>query len=312
MSDRAVRIGTRGSKLARWQTDLAERLLREAHDGLVAEQIRISTAGDRDRAASLAQIGGTGLFVKDIEAALLAGRIDLAVHSLKDLPTTQPEGLALAAVLAREDPHDVLVTRDGVSLDELPGGATIGTSSPRRKAQLLRARPDLAVSPLRGNVPTRVAAVAEGAIDGAVLAQAGLARLGLADEATTWPIPFDVMLPAPGQGAIAVEIREGDERLSELLAPLNHAETQTCVRAERDVMRILGGGCHTPMGALATLRAGRLCLNATVAAPDGSRVVRHTAHGTQSEPDALAAEVALALLNAGAADLLPSGEAADE
>ncbi len=256
-----VRIGTRGSALALWQAHHVRDLLQRAWPDLVVEVVVFTTRGDRELSRPLPEIGGKGLFTEELEAALRVGTIDLAVHSLKDLPTEMPEDLTLGAVPPREDPHDVFVSRHGVPLDRLPERPTIGTSSNRRAAQLLLIRPDAQILPLRGNVDTRVrkALDPEGPYDGVVLARAGMARLNLLDHVTQ-VLPFDVMLPAPGQGALGVQCRAGDERVLRLLAPLDDPTTRAAVTAERAFLVGLGGGCAMPVAALATVSDGRVHL----------------------------------------------------
>ncbi|NPA90897.1 MAG: hydroxymethylbilane synthase [Chloroflexi bacterium] len=256
-----VRIGTRGSALARWQADHVRDLLLRAWPDLSVEVVVFTTRGDRELAKPLPEIGGKGLFTQELEDALRAGEIDLAVHSLKDLPTEMPEDLTLAAVPPREDPHDVLVSRHGLSLDALPPHPTIGTSSNRRAAQIRLARADARIEPLRGNVDTRVrkALAPDGPYDGVVLARAGLVRLGLIEHITQ-VLPLDVMLPAPGQGALGVQCRAGDDRVLRLLAPLDDPRTRAAVLAERAFLAGLGGGCALPVAALGQVRDGRVHL----------------------------------------------------
>jgi hydroxymethylbilane synthase len=298
-------LGTRGSRLALAQGELVAGRLRRAAPGVEVELAVISTEGDRVQAGPLPS-WGHGVFVRDLEHALLDGRIDLAVHSLKDVPAALPDGLALVAVPPRADPGDVLVTRDGRSLDALPRGARAGTSSLRRAAFLLAHRADLRVVPVRGNVDTRWRKLLDPdtGLDALVLAAAGLDRLGLAG-APRAPIPYDVLLPAPGQGALALEARAGDERVASLAAHVDDPATAAAVRAERRILADLEGGCRLPVAALAQpLRGGRLSLAAAVAAPDGSRSVRFEATGALDDPDALGAAVAAELRARGAGDLL--------
>ncbi len=256
-----VRIGTRGSALARWQAEHVRELLLRAWPDLMVEIVVFTTRGDRELAKPLPEIGGKGLFTQELETALRGGEIDLAVHSLKDLPTDMPEDLVLAAVPPREDPHDVLVSRHEVPLDHLPVHPTIGTSSNRRSAQIRLVRPDAHVIPLRGNVDTRVrkALVPDGPYDGVVLARAGLVRLNLTDRITQ-VLPFDVMLPAPGQGALGIQCRADDERLLRLLAPLDDPATRAAVTAERAFLAGMGGGCAIPLAALGTVSDSRVHL----------------------------------------------------
>ncbi len=256
-----VRIGTRGSALARWQAEYVRNLLQQAWPDVTVEVVIFTTRGDRELAKPLPEIGGKGLFTQELEDALRAGAIDLAVHSLKDLPTEMPADLVVAAIPPREDPHDVLVSRHQRPLDALPLHPTIGTSSNRRAAQIRLARADARIVPLRGNVDTRVrkALAPDGPYDGVVLARAGLVRLGLTEHIAQ-VLPFDVMLPAPGQGALGVQTRVGDERMRHLLAPLDDLPTRAAVLAERAFLAGLGGGCALPVAALGQVRDGRVYL----------------------------------------------------
>lgn len=293
---RTLRVGTRASALARTQTDLVAAAL----DAPV-EIVPISTEGDRTNAA-LAQIGGTGVFVSALREALLRGDIDVAVHSYKDLPTASADGVVMAAVPRREDPRDVLVARGGLTLGELPAGARIGTGSPRRAAQLRALGLGLSVVAIRGNVDTRLGKVASGELDGVVLAYAGLRRLGREGEASEVLDPIQV-LPAPAQGALAVECRADDDTARELLAALDHADTRTAVLAERALLTALEAGCSAPIGALAEIAEGdtgpEVFLRGSVTAVDGSDAVRLSATGATTD----AAEVGRRL----AADLLADG-----
>jgi len=293
---RTLRIGTRASALARTQTDLI------AHElGAPVDIVPITTEGDRSTAA-LAQIGGTGVFVSALREALLGGDIDVAVHSYKDLPTAAADGIVLAAVPAREDPRDVLVARDGLTLGELPAGARVGTGSPRRAAQLRALGLGLEVVAIRGNVDTRLGKVASGEVDAVVLAYAGLRRLGRGFEATEVLDPIQV-LPAPAQGALAVECRTSDDEARALLAGLDHADTRSAVAAERALLAALEAGCSAPVGALAEIAEGdsgtEVFLRGSVTAVDGSDAVRLSATG----PTAHAEDVGRRL----AADLLADG-----
>lgn len=304
-------IGTRGSRLALVQAGAVADMLRRAAPHADVRLEVISTEGDRVKSGPLPS-WGSGVFVRDIEYALLDGRIDLAVHSLKDVPAEVPEGLALVAVPPRADAHDVIVTADGRSLDELPEGARVGTSSLRRAAFLRASRPDLRYVSVRGNVDTRWRKLldpAEG-LDALILASAGLDRLALA-EARRMPIPFEVLLPAPGQGALGLEARAGDERTAALAALVDDAPTAAAARAERRVLRDLEGGCRLPVAALGQpTAAGTLVLTAAVASPDGVHVLRHQEEGPIGEAEALGARVAEVLRQRGAVDLLQaaSGE----
>jgi hydroxymethylbilane synthase len=297
-----IRLATRGSDLALAQARLVALWLRE-RCGCEAELLPITTRGDR-LPGSLARLGGKGLFVKEIEEAVLAGRADLAVHSAKDLPADRPDGLELAAFPERADPRDALVTRaGGGSLDALPRGARVGTGSLRRAAQLRALRGDLDVVPLRGNVPTRLRRLETGDLDAVVLACAGLERLGLAARIDERLAP-ERMLPAVAQGILALEVRRGDP-LAKELAALNHAPTEACARAERGVLVGLGADCTVPLGAHAERDpGGELRLRALLADPSGAQLVRAEARGPSGRAAELGAEVARALLARGGAELL--------
>jgi len=297
-----LRIGSRGSALALWQAEFVrDWLAREA--GAAAEIVSIRTAGDHFQQGSVAKIGLKGVFIKEIEDALLAGQVDLAVHSLKDVPTEIPAGLSLVAVPLREDARDCLVSRSGAGLMALPRAALVGTSSLRRQAQLRRARPDLAVVELRGNVDTRLRRVEEGAMDAALLAYAGIKRLKQ-EARVAEVLSAEVMLPAVGQGALAIEARADDRNLAALLAPLEHGATRTAVSAERAVLAALEGGCQVPLGAWGRVENGRLVLDACVCAVDGSEIVRDRAEGAIERPEALGRALGEKLLAAGADRLL--------
>ena len=287
-----LRLGTRGSRLARAQTDWVAAKLRAHVPDVELELIPIETFGDVHHDVALTPELGQSFFTKEIESALLEGRIDVAVHSCKDLATVLPDGLRLSAIPEREDPRDVLVSRAG-TLAELPSGARVGTSSPRRKGFLTAARPDLDVVDLRGNVPTRVRAVDEGRLDAAVLAAAGLRRLGMAERITEWLEP-PVMTPAAAQGALAIQTRVGDEAANALVAPLDHAPSRAEVTAERACLRCLEAGCHAPLGALARISETTLRLDAALLAPEG--LVRADAWGGADDAEALGAAVAETLL----------------
>jgi len=298
-------IGTRGSALALAQAEGVAAALRRARPGITVRLERIRTAGDRLADAPLGPAGGKGLFVKEIEEALLAGRVDLAVHSLKDLPADLPLGLALAAFPSREDPRDVLVARGGGSLEALPEGAAVGTGSLRRQAQLLQLRPDLKVVPIRGNVDTRLRKLDAGEVEAILLAAAGLRRLGLEARITEY-LPPDRMVPAIGQGALAIEVRERDlgGALGEAVRALDHAETRAAVAAERAFLRALGGDCKTPVAAHATLAAGRITLRGVVASWDGRQAARGEVAGPAPEGERLGATLAEDLLARGGRAIL--------
>lgn len=303
MKERLI-IGTRASALALWQTDFVARRLRALLPGLEVEVRHIETLGDRVRDRALSLVGGKGLFVKEIEEALLAGEVDLAVHSLKDMPTEQPPGLVLGAILERADPRDALVSSLGTGdLAALPPGARVGTSSLRRRAQLLAARPDLQVSDLRGNVDTRLRKLYRGEYDAVVLAVAGLARLGH-EEAFDQALPPEVMLPAVGQGALCVEVRADDAATLGRLAPLDHRPTRQATVAERAMLRRLEGGCQVPIGAYGQVDGGHLRLRGLVASPDGGRVLRDEVQGPAAEAERMGTLLAEQLLAAGAGEIL--------
>lgn len=291
-----VTLGSRGSALALAQTRWVAERLQEAHPGLEVAVEIFSTAGDRIQNRPLPAIGGKGLFTRELEEALLDGRIDGAVHSLKDLPTEMAPGLALGAVPARENPADLLVSRFGGGLADLPPGALVGTSSPRRRAQLARLRPDLRFTDLRGNVTTRLRKVREGVVDATVLAAAGLARLGLLEEADGWALPPELMLPAPGQGALALQLRDGDARMAELAAALHDPETAHAVAAERAVLAALGTGCSAPVGALARMEGDMLVLHACFGGEDNRPQARRRL-AAAGVPDTLGQDMAARLLN---------------
>ena len=294
MSTRPLRIGTRGSAMALRQTALVQDRLLRAHPDLAAaggvEIVTIRTTGDRVQDRRLAEIGGKGLFTKEIEEALFAGSIDLAVHSLKDVETWLPDGLEIACVLARDDPRDAFLSMRAPSLAALPQGASIGTASLRRQAQLLRRRPDLTVVPIRGNVDTRLRKLAAGEIDALVLALCGLERLERAELATEI-LPREIMLPAVGQGALAVECHAADDGLRRLLEPLHDPESAACVKAERAMLAALDGSCRTPIAGLAELDGAGLVLEGALLKPDGSAEIRARRAGGIGDAELLGTEL---------------------
>jgi len=305
-----LRIGTRASALALWQANhIADVLKRLA--GIETELVRIRTTGDRLQSASLARMneqigaeaGTKGIFIKELEEALLAGTIDLAVHSMKDVPTETPPGLVLAAITRREDPRDCLISRQGGTLKTLPNGARIGTSSLRRQAQLRHHRPDADVVDLRGNVDTRLKKLDGGEFDSIVLAMAGVSRLGLANRVTQ-VLDEDVMLPAVGQGALSIETRADDSLTLEFVSTLDNEETRACVTAERSLLEALQGGCQVPLGALGSLRGGELHLEAAVFSAAGSEYIRCSENGSAEQARSIGLRLAAALIESGAEKLL--------
>ncbi len=307
-----VRIATRASLLARTQSGLVADALTSA-TGLDVELVHVSTQGDRDQSTPLASFGGVGVFVTAVRDAVLRGEADVAVHSLKDLPTGPAAGLEVAAIPPREDAHDVLVARDGLTLDTLPSGARVGTGSPRRTAQLLAVRPDLDVVAVRGNVDTRVRAVTDGTLDAVVLARAGLARLDRLD-VVTQVIGTDLMLPAPAQGALAVECRDDDVAVLDALRRLDDAPTRAAVTAERALLSELEAGCSAPVGAHATVSGSGeeqlVHLTGAVVSPDGRTQVRNSVTGRAGDAEAVGRQLARDLLAAGAPGLRPVGGSA--
>jgi hydroxymethylbilane synthase len=291
---RPLRIGTRGSPMALRQTTLVRDRLVAAHPGLAADDaveiVTIRTTGDRVQDRRLAEIGGKGLFAKEIDEALIAGRVDLAVHSLKDLETWLPDGVEIACVPPRDDPRDAFLSPRAASLEALPQGAVVGTASLRRQAQLLRRRPDLRVVPLRGNANTRIRKLEAGEVDATLLALCGLERIGLVHLATEI-LPPEIMLPAVGQGALAVECRAGDDRVRQLLGPLHDLRTAACVAAERAMLAVLDGSCHTPIAGLATLDGDRLTIEGLVLTPDGSAEIRARRSGIMADAAAIGTEL---------------------
>lgn len=289
MAPPLLRLGTRGSRLALTQTGLVRDALMRAVPALSAagaiEIVAIKTTGDAIQDRPLAEAGGKGLFVKEIEEALLSGRIDAAVHSMKDMPTAQPAGLAISAFLPREDTRDVLIAGDVTRIEDLPRGAIVGTSALRRRALLLHKRPDLEIVTLRGNVETRLAKREAGTVAATLLALAGLKRLGMGHVGT--PVPHEDMLPAVGQGAVCIEARADDGQTRGWLAAIDHAATATCVRAEHAMLAVLDGSCRTPIAGHATLDGDALHLRGLIARPDGSEVIATERRGRAADAAAL-------------------------
>jgi len=300
MKDRLV-IGSRGSQLALWQTNFVKTNLENRFPDKSFEIKIIRTTGDDQLESALSKIGDKGVFTRQIEAELLSGGIDLAVHSLKDLQTEQPQGLKIGAVCEREVPNDALVSKQGVSIDDLPRNAKVATGSLRRRSQLLHHRPDLEIAEIRGNVPTRLKKFDESNLDGVILAYAGLKRLGF-ESRISEVIPFNIMVPAVGQGAIAVEVRENDKQTIEILEKFEHRQTRVCVTAERAFLRALEGGCQVPIGAYAFLEGSQIVLEGVVGSLDGTMVFREKTTGRDAE--SLGTDLAEALIEKGAGRLL--------
>jgi len=304
-----VIIGTRGSKLALWQAEWVKSELQRMTPGLVVDLNKIKTTGDKILDVPLAKVGGKGLFVKEIEEAMLGGEADLAVHSMKDVPTEFPDGLFLPVICKREDPRDAFITATQNSklktqnFKGLPKGATIGTSSLRRSCQLLSVRPDLKIEQLRGNLDTRLRKLDEGQFDAIILAAAGVKRLGWAERITEILVP-ELSLPAIGQGAIGIECRTGDSFITGLIAPLNHAETSVCVRAERSFLKKLEGGCQVPIAAYARLIGGKIVMDGLVGSVNGDRIIRAHIEGDQAAAESLGIALAEDVLSKGAKEIL--------
>ena len=297
-----IRIGTRSSPLALWQAQWVKDRLAQHWPALRVELVPVKTSGDRFQNISLSRLGGKGLFVKEIEEALQAGRVDLAVHSVKDVPAVLPPGLTLSVIPQREDPRDVLISPNGETLDELPEGTRVGTSSLRRQALLLHLRPDLDIAMLRGNVETRLRKQRAGEVEATILAAAGLKRLGLMP-ARSHILDERVFVPAVGQGALGIETRAGAE-VEELLRPLHHVETGLAVRAERAFLGRLGGSCRTPLAAQATARTEGVRLVGLIASPDGQIVLRGHEHGPPGTAEQLGIRLAERLLVQGGNEIL--------
>ncbi|MEW6144224.1 MAG: hydroxymethylbilane synthase [Thermodesulfobacteriota bacterium] len=296
---RSFRIGTRGSLLALWQANYIKDLLLASRPELHPEIRIIKTTGDRNLESPLSEIGGKGVFVKEIEEALLSEDVDIAVHSMKDLPAVLPPGLVIGAVAERHDPRDALLSEGDIKLDELPEGARVGTGSLRRGAQLLNLMPGLRIVPIRGNVDTRVKKLREGEeYDAVILAAAGLGRMGLLEEAAEI-IPADVIVPAPGQGIIAVECREGDGGTRDIISVINHGETWTAGAAERAFLRRLGGDCNIPAGCYAEVGGDWVTITGILASPDGKTVIREHSSGDANDAEALGRALAGLILDKG-------------
>ena len=304
MEKKTLRIGTRASQLALWQANWVKSELEKKHPGLEVTLTKIKTQGDKILDVPLAMVGGKGLFVKEIEEAMLRGEIDIAVHSMKDVPTFFPKGLALRCITEREDPRDIVVLRPGFkSFRDLPQGARIGTSSLRRKAMLLHLRPDFQMVDIRGNVETRIRKLTEDNLDAVVLAAAGMHRLGFTGQIGEY-LPTDVSLPAIGQGALGIESRIADAEVNALIDFFNHPETAAAVKGERAVLRRLEGGCQVPIGAYGEVKDGRLTLTGLVASIDGAKFLKKTVVCAPEEAEKVGISLADDLIIQGAGKIL--------
>ncbi|WP_337843640.1 hydroxymethylbilane synthase [Rheinheimera sp.] len=300
-----LRIATRKSALALWQANYVKTALEQAHPDLQVELVPMSTQGDKILDTPLAKIGGKGLFVKELETAMLEGRADIAVHSMKDVPVEFPQGLMLHTICQREDPRDAFVSNSYAALEQLPQGAVVGTSSLRRQCQLKALRPDLQIRDLRGNVNTRLAKLDAGEFDAIILASAGLIRLGFIQRIASY-LDVETSLPANGQGAVGIECRTDDPWVHQLLAPLEHLDTRICVLAERAMNRRLQGGCQVPIGAFALIEQNQLWLRGLVGQLDGSQILRSEVRGAVADAEVLGEQLAQQLLALGADQILSS------
>ncbi|WP_033932987.1 hydroxymethylbilane synthase [Vibrio cholerae] len=303
MTETPIRIATRQSPLALWQANYVKNALMAAYPGLQVQLVTMVTRGDVILDTPLAKVGGKGLFVKELEIAMLEGRADLAVHSMKDVPVDFPDGLGLVTICEREDPRDAFVSNTYAKIEDLPSGAIVGTCSLRRQCQLKAARPDLVIKELRGNVETRLSKLDAGEYDAIILAAAGLKRLELESRIRSFIEP-EQSLPAVGQGAVGIECRVDDQRVRALLAPLNHADTADRVRCERAMNLTLQGGCQVPIGSYALLEGDTIWLRALVGEPDGSQIVRGEIRGPRTQAEQLGITLAEQLLSQGAKEIL--------
>ncbi len=294
-----IRLGTRGSALALWQAEWVKSELEKKYPGMTVPLTKIKTTGDKILDVPLAQVGGKGLFVKEIEEAMLSNEIDIAVHSMKDVPTYFPDGLHLSCITKREDARDALLSRNKVKFEDLPKGANVGTSSLRRQAQLMHARPDFVIHQLRGNVDTRLRKLKEGQFDAIILAAAGVKRLGLAENVTEYIEP-EISLPAIGQGALGIECRVDDRELNDLIAFFNHNDTRTCVTGERALLRRLEGGCQVPIACYGQMKEDKLHLIGLVGSIDGKRIIKDSIAGDPDKAEKLGVMLAEKLLSQGA------------
>jgi len=300
---KTIKIGTRGSQLALWQANWVKSELEKRNAGLAVEIIKIKTTGDKILDVPLAKVGGKGLFVKEIEEALLRGDIDLAVHSMKDVPTDLPAELHLSAITEREDPRDALISKDKRLFNELPERAKIGTSSLRRQAQLLHIRPDFRIQQLRGNLDTRIKKLTTEGLDAIIVAAAGVRRMGWQDKITEY-LSIDDSLPAIGQGALGIECRIDDKEINNLLEPFNHPETSVCVKAERAFLKKLEGGCQVPIAAYGIIKDKNISLAGLVASVDGTEMHKEKIEGKVEDAEKIGIELAEKLLSRGADKVL--------
>ncbi|WP_456464598.1 hydroxymethylbilane synthase [Persephonella sp.] len=298
-----IRIGTRKSKLALWQANHVAELLKKYYPDIQVELVKITTKGDKILDVPLAKVGGKGLFVKEIEEAMLRNEIDIAVHSLKDVPTYFPEGLGLVAITEREDPRDAFLSVKYSSIDEMPEGSVLGTSSLRRKAQIMLNRKDLKIEDLRGNVDTRIRKLEEGQYDGIILAYAGLKRLGLQDRVKQIFEP-DYMIPAVAQGFLGIEARLDDKETREIVSVLNHKESEIRAKAERAFLKTLEGGCQVPLAGYSEIKNGRITITGFVSDLEGKRVFKDSIEGSVEQPEKIGIELANRLLDMGAREVL--------
>jgi hydroxymethylbilane synthase len=298
-----IKIGTRGSPLAVWQAEWVRSSLLALHPQYNVELVKIKTTGDKILDVPLAKVGGKGLFVKEIETALLEGKIDLAVHSMKDMPAEIPPGLCIGVVPERENPLDILITRNAVTFEDLPQGANLGSSSLRRGAQVRHIRPDITVQPLRGNLDTRIRKLETEGLDAIILAAAGVKRLGMESRVTEY-MSEDIMLPAIGQGALSIEVREDDDTIRDLIAPIDHRETRLAVESERAFLSRLEGGCQVPIAAHAKIDGDQVHLTGLVAEVDGSVLLRENVTGPVDKHEELGVKLADKLLDQGGRKIL--------
>ena len=303
MTKNIIRIGTRASLLALWQANWIKETLEEQNRGIKVELVKIKTTGDKILDVPLAKVGGKGLFVKEIEDALLSNKVDLAVHSMKDVPTDLPEGLYIASITEREDPRDALLSRGGCKMMELPRNARIGTSSLRRQTQILNVRPDFEINQLRGNLDTRIKKLETKELDAVILAAAGIRRMGWADKISEY-IATDVCLPAIGQGAVGIETRVDDEAINSLVLRLNHETTSLAVRAERAFLKRLEGGCQVPIAAFGEINGKKIKLRGLVGRIDGSEIIKYSLEGSVEKVEEIGEELAEKLLSMGAGEIL--------